>query len=89
MGKPLSVDDFEASALEISMEGLKAIRAYLTHQGRDNAMDKWLREKAKAGAAVVTSYTRIYSAKTNRESVQIAATKAGLIDRAEAKKLSA
>ena len=66
------VSDKLMDALEEgAMEGVKALRAYLAYQG-DNPMYE---KKGKAGAALVTGYTRAFASQTNRAAIRLAAEK--------------
>jgi hypothetical protein len=47
---------------EGAVDGVKALRAFLTYQGDNPTYEK----KAKAGAALVGGYTRAFASQTNR-----------------------
>ena len=67
-----SVPDNLMTALEEgALEGVKALRAFLAYQGENPAYEK----KGKAGAALVTGYTRAFASETNRLAVELARTK--------------
>jgi hypothetical protein len=60
------------SALEEgALEGVKALRAFLVYQGDNPLYEK----RAKAGAALVTGYTRAFASETNRAAVELARTR--------------
>lgn len=61
------MDELEEGAVA----GVKALRAFLTYQG-DNAIYE---KKAKAGAALVTGYTRAFASQTNRAAIKLATEK--------------
>ncbi len=65
---------------EGALEGVKALRAFLTYQGDNPQYEK----RAKAGAALVTGYTRAFASETNRAAVELARNRAvkGLPERA-------
>jgi hypothetical protein len=54
-----------------AIEGVKALRAYLTYQGDNPTYER----KAKAGAALVTGYTRAFASQTNRAAIRLATEK--------------
>lgn len=67
-----SVPDNLMTALEEgALEGIKALRAFLAYQGENKDYER----KAKAGAALVTGYTRAFASETNRVAVEIAVTR--------------
>ena len=80
---------FETLARETAIDGMKAIRAFLILQSQNTPLEHFLYKKAKAGGVAVTGYTRFISAQTNREAVNLAAQKMGVMGRGEAKRLRA
>ena len=67
-----SVPEKLMTALEEgALEGVKALRAFLAYQGDNPSYEK----KGKAGAALVTGYTRAFASETNRAAVEIARTR--------------
>jgi hypothetical protein len=53
---------------EGAFEGIKALRAFLAYQGSNKDYER----RAKAGAALVTGYTRAFASETNRVAVESA-----------------
>jgi hypothetical protein len=69
------VSDKLMDALEEgALEGVKALRAYLVYQGDNPVYEK----KGKAGAALVTGYTRAFASQTNRAAIRLASQKNNL-----------
>lgn len=67
-----TVPDELMSALEQgAFEGVKALRAFLKYEGDNPRYEK----HAKAGAALVTGYTRAFASETNRAAVELARQK--------------
>jgi len=60
---------------EGAMDGVKALRAFLKYEGNTPIYEK----KAKAGAALVTGYTRAFASQTNRAAVEMASKR--VVDR--------
>ena len=84
---PLTIREYEQKALRYSSDALDVLHAQIMLQSLDTPLARLLEKQAKNSRAIVGAHAKIYSARTNRESVAMAMLKHGLIDKADVKRL--